>query len=163
MDAFRARQNPSASIYLSGIHSKPVTEGFEMVDVDSLLAMPKKVPPSSPFGERLFRIRKARGLTQGQLAELIDSSQRAISAYETVAQFPPAPVLVALAKALKVTTDELLGLKSIKSAAPVVPEEAEARRLWKKFQLIMSLTEKDRRAVIRLVNSLVAAKQSRAA
>ncbi len=32
------------------------------------------------------------------------------------------------------------------------------RRLWKKFQQVLSLPEKDRRAVIRLVNSLVSAK-----
>jgi hypothetical protein len=36
--------------------------------------------------------------------------------------------------------------------------DPETRRLWKKFQLIMQLPEKDQRAVIRLVNSLVAAK-----
>ena len=30
-------------------------------------------------------------------------------------------------------------------------------RLWKKFQQVMTLPEKDRRAVIRLVNSLVQA------
>ena len=53
-----------------------------------------------------------------------------------------------------VTTDELLGLKP-----PPKPrktqDDGETRRIWKKFQLMMSLPEKDRRAVIRLVNSLV--------
>jgi hypothetical protein len=34
-------------------------------------------------------------------------------------------------------------------------EDPEARRLWKKFQQVLRLPEKDRRAVIRLVNSLV--------
>ena len=37
-------------------------------------------------------------------------------------------------------------------------EDPEVRRLWKKFQQVLSLPEKDRRAVIRLVNSLVGAK-----
>ena len=43
------------------------------------------------FGERLQAIRKARGLTQVQLAEAAGTTQRAISYYETEAGFPPAP------------------------------------------------------------------------
>lgn len=117
-------------------------------------AMPKKVPPSSPFGERLLLLRRARALTQLQLAELVDSSQRAISAYETVADFPPTQVVIELARVLSVSTDELLGLR-VPKTRQALPDEPEARRLWKKFQLVLSLPEKDRRAVIRLVNSLV--------
>ena len=124
--------------------------------------MPKKVQPSFPFGVRLTALRRARGLTQVQLADLLDSSQRVVSRYETVAQFPPTAVLVQLAKILKVTADELLGLKQIKSSAPIPPEDIEARRLWKKFQLVLELPEKDRRAVIRLVSSLVSVKKSAA-
>jgi len=116
--------------------------------------MPKKVPPSTAFGQRLTSLRTARGLTQVELAQKVGSSQRAISRYETIAEFPPTPVLVDLAKALDVTTDELLGLKPPPKPKKV-REDSEARRIWKKFQLVMSLPEKDRRAVIRLVNSLV--------
>ena len=122
-----------------------------------LLAMPKKVRPASPFGERLTTLRKARGLTQVQLAERIDSTQRAVSRYETVADRAPAPVLARLAQALAVSTDELLGVKHSRAAAGLT-DDPEARRLWKKFQQVMALPEKDRRAVIRLVNSLVTAK-----
>lgn len=122
--------------------------------------MPKKVPPSSEFGERLMRLRLARGLTQTQLAEAIDSSQRAISRYETIAEFPPTHVVVELARALNVTTDELLGFKPVKKAAiNGAPQDPETRRLWKKFQQVRSLPEKDQRAVIRLLNSLVSARE----
>jgi transcriptional regulator with XRE-family HTH domain len=118
--------------------------------------MPKKVRPASEFGERLMALRKARGLTQIQLAELIDSTQRAISRYETVADRAQAPVLAKLAQALHVSTDELLGLQPSRSANG--HDTPEARRLWKKFRQVMALPEKDRRAVIRLVNSLVETK-----
>jgi transcriptional regulator with XRE-family HTH domain len=118
--------------------------------------MPKKVRPASAFGERLTALRKARGLTQVQLAERIGSTQRAISRYETVADRAPAPVLARLAQALGVSTDELLGVKRTRAAG--LSDDPEARRLWKKFQQVMALPEKDRRAVIRLVNSLVTAK-----
>ncbi|MBL9025019.1 MAG: helix-turn-helix transcriptional regulator [Myxococcales bacterium] len=122
--------------------------------------MPKKVPPSSAFGERLMRLRMARGLTQTQLAELIDSSQRAVSRYETIAELPPTAVLIKLAKALDVSTDVLLGLKTPRKVAEP-KEDPEMRRLWKRFQLVRSLPDKDQRAVIRLINSLVSVKESR--
>jgi transcriptional regulator with XRE-family HTH domain len=118
--------------------------------------MPKKIRPASAFGERLTALRKARGLTQVQLAEKIGSTQRAVSRYETVADRAPAPVLARLAQALAVSTDELLGVKRIRETAGLT-SDPEARRLWKKFQQVMALPEKDRRAVIRFVNSLVTA------
>ena len=128
----------------------------------TFLGMPKKVPPTSPFGQRLMRLRLERGLTQTQLAEMIESSQRAISRYETIAELPPAAVVVRIAKELKVSTDELMGLRSTKPAPQQQPkDDPETRRLWKKFQQVLELPEKDRRAVIRLVNSLVAAKEPR--
>jgi hypothetical protein len=37
-------------------------------------------------------------------------------------------------------------------------KDSETRRLWKKFQQLLTLPEKDQRAVMRLVNSLVGAK-----
>jgi transcriptional regulator with XRE-family HTH domain len=122
--------------------------------------MPKKVHAGSPFGERLADLRAERGVTQSQLADMIGSSQRAISAYETVAEYPPTAVLVELAQALQVSTDELLGIKS-PTPSDRAHDSPEIRRLWKKFQQVLSLPEKDRRAVIRLVNSLVAAQTRR--
>ena len=96
--------------------------------------MPKKVEASSEFGRRLVEFRKARGLTQMQLAQAIGSSQRAISSYETVAEFPPAAVIVELATALHVSTDELFGLKPIRPANG--HDNPDTRRLWKKFQRV---------------------------
>lgn len=100
-----------------------------------------------------MRIRMARGLTQTQLAEKLKSTQRNISHYETVAECPPGPVIVQLAKVLQVSADELLGLSAPKAASKP-KEDPETKRLWKRFQQLQELPEKDRRAVIRLINSL---------
>jgi transcriptional regulator with XRE-family HTH domain len=67
--------------------------------------MPSKVTPSSHFGKRLVQLRTERGLTQTELAELVGSSQRNISHYETVAELPPTHILVKMAKLFKVQTD----------------------------------------------------------
>lgn len=125
-------------------------------------AMPRKSRQGSDFGRRLAALRKERGLTQIELAEAIGSNQRLLSYYENVADHPPAAVIAALAKALKVSADELLGLKPLRLDRRS-QEDPEARRLWKKFQQVMALPEKDRRAVIRLVNSLVETKGRAAA
>jgi len=86
------------------------------------------------------------------LAELIDSNQRTLSHYETGRGYPPAPTIAALAEALEVSADELLGLKRSRSRAKEMTDDQ--KRLWKKFQLLAELPEKDQRAVIRMVNSL---------
>ena len=124
-------------------------------------AMPRKTRQGSDFGRRLTAIRKERGLTQIELAEAIGSNQRLLSYYETVADHPPAAVIAELARALKVSTDELLGVKPLRVVRS--HDDPESRRLWKKFQQVMTLPEKDRRAVLRLVNSLVETKGRSAA
>jgi len=118
-------------------------------------AMPRKKYGETSFGERLQNMRKARGMTQVQLAEAAETTQRAISYYETEAGFPPAPAIIALARALSVSTDELLGVKPPKVQR--VNGDPEARRQWKRFQMISTLPERDQKAVVRLINSLVAA------
>jgi transcriptional regulator with XRE-family HTH domain len=124
--------------------------------------MPRKKYPQSSFGERLQAIRKARGLTHVQLAQAADTTQRAISYYETEPGFPPAPAVIALASALQVTTDQLLGVKPPRLER--ARGDSETRRQWKRFQRITTLPERDRKAVIRLVNSLAASSsRSRAA
>jgi transcriptional regulator with XRE-family HTH domain len=118
----------------------------------TIMDMPRKKQEGTDFGTRLAALRKARGLTQVQLAKAANTTQRAISYYENEPGYPPAPAVIALAGALRVTTDELLGVKPPKPDRR--NEDPETRRLWRKFQQVADLPEKDQRAVIRLINSL---------
>jgi len=121
------------------------------MDLTITSVMPAKKPSQNAFGQRLVALRQAHGLTQVQLAKATGMTQRAISYYEIEAEFPPAPALITLAKALEVTTDELLGVQ------PAVPSQratSDKQRLWKRFQKMDVLPTKDQRAVIRLINSL---------
>ena len=121
-------------------------------------SMPRRKQQPTDFGQRLAALRKARGLTQVELAELTKTSQRAISYYENEAGYPPAAVLIELARALQLSADELLGLKPHRKGP--MENNPELRRTWKKFQQIMALPERDQRAVIRLINSLATAQQA---
>lgn len=124
------------------------------------LVMPRKKYGETSFGQRLVAVRKARGLTQVQLARLASTTQRAISYYENEAGFPPAPAVIQLARALRVTTDELLGVKTPK--VEHLNDDSESRRLWRRFRQMAALPDRDQRAVIRLINSLVSSKLPRA-
>jgi transcriptional regulator with XRE-family HTH domain len=124
------------------------------------LVMPRKKYGETSFGQRLVSVRKARGLTQVQLARLAGTTQRAISYYENEAGFPPAPAVIQLARALRVTTDELLGVKIPK--IDHLNDDTESRRLWRRFRQMAGLPDRDQRAVIRLINSLVSSKLPRA-
>jgi transcriptional regulator with XRE-family HTH domain len=117
-----------------------------------IIRMPRRSREKTDFGRRLASLRKARSLTQVQLAEAVRSTQRAISYYENEPGYPPTAAVIALAQALRVTTDELLGVKPLK--ADRREADAVTRRFWKKFRQVASLPEKDQRAVIRLINSL---------
>jgi transcriptional regulator with XRE-family HTH domain len=123
------------------------------------LAMPKGTATTNKdsFGQRLIALRKERDMTQVQLAKAAQVTQRAISYYETDGGSPPGPVIAQLAQALKVSADELLGIKAAPREASGferVASDPEKQRLWKRFQRITMLPERDQKAVIRLINSL---------
>jgi len=121
--------------------------------------MPAKKEPHSAFGKRLFALRKVRGLTQVQLAEALGTTQRVISYYETDAELPPSTAIIPLARALGVSTDELLGLRPAQANGN---DSLQKQRLWKRFQKMEVLPTKDQRAVIRLINSLAGSSHAEA-
>lgn len=122
-------------------------------------AMPAKKPAHSDFGRRLVELRTARGLTQTQLAEAIGTTQRVISRLETVAEHPTVPLLVALCGALRVSADELLGLKAT-PRVEVPRQPPEERRLWRHLKLVAALPERDQRAVLRFIDTATRARRS---
>ncbi len=60
------------------------------------------------FGERVKQYRKAKGMTQQELADRLGVSNKSVSRWESGA-YPDVPTLGPLARALGVTVDELLG------------------------------------------------------
>ena len=124
--------------------------------------MAQKQSNNSDFGQRLMVIRKAHSMSQVQLAKAAKTTQRAISYYETGLGFPPAPLVARLAYALNISADELLGISPQPrhtSQFEKLNSNPDSRRLWKRFQQMASLPEKDQRAVVRLINSLSEAKR----
>jgi len=89
-------------------------------DLKNLLytgAMRKNRQDKSPTqsGARLAALRKTAGLSQIQLAALIDIPQRTLSFYETEAENIPSRLIPPLAHALGVTVEDILGISDKKS------------------------------------------------
>lgn len=80
------------------------------------------------FGAKLLMLRKARGLSQEELAARIDVSRQAVSRWESDAVLPDVPNLVALSSLFGVTTDYLVQAQPI-ADAPLQTEAAASAPL----------------------------------
>lgn len=77
------------------------------------------------FSQRLKKYRKAKNLTQQELAEQIGVSDKTVSRWESEGGYPDVAVLVPLARALGVTVDDLLDEKA--------PVRTLTRADWQSF------------------------------
>ena len=84
------------------------------------------------FPEKLVRLRKRRGLTQAQAAELVDTSRQAISKWESGTGVPALENIKALARVYGVSFDTLLDdsrdLEDEAAPPPQTPAEGPAAR-----------------------------------
>jgi len=117
-------------------------------------AMAKKKTPEKEetFGRRLARLRKDAGYSQRSLAEEIGISYRMVAYYEAQASTPPpAATLEALADALGLSVDQLLGRK------PVTARKApENQRLLRELRRVEKLPARARQSVLEHIDGLVA-------
>ncbi len=80
------------------------------------------------FQETLSQLRKARGLSQEELAARIGVSRQAVSKWETGDASPDLNKLLALADQLEVSLDTLCGRESSSPIPPAAPTERPAAR-----------------------------------
>lgn len=84
------------------------------------------------FHEKLVQLRKRRGLTQAQAAELVDTSRQAISKWESGTGVPTLENIKALARVYGVSFDTLLDnsrdLEDETAPSPQTPAEGPAAR-----------------------------------
>ena len=113
--------------------------------------MPKsKTTQTMSFGTRLAQLRKDRGFTQQELADQIGLSRRMLAYYEAQSEHPPTTHLPAIAQALLITTDEILGLVPVKRQT-----RQKDSRLLRRMQEIEKLDAQDRRQVLQLLDAFI--------
>ena len=106
----------------------------------------KKQPTTIDFGKRLAKYRKASGLTQQALGDEVGVSKRVIAYYEGETKYPPAHLIIPLAKALRISTDELLGVKR-----QAIDFDDKFASLWRRLKVIESFSEKEQKALLQYV------------
>lgn len=102
------------------------------------------------FGQRLARIRRAKGISQAELADKVGLIQVLVSDYERDKLRLRADLVVRLAVILGVTTDELLGVKPMKT-----PTRAPRRALLRRMELIEQLPPSHQRALLKTVDGFI--------
>ncbi|MBQ8186828.1 MAG: helix-turn-helix transcriptional regulator [Clostridia bacterium] len=78
---------------------------------------------------RLKKLRQSSGMTQEQLADLLDVTPQAISRWENGSSMPDVVHLVALANCFEVTLDELLGRDELRNSMKLSELYDEVKRL----------------------------------
>lgn len=143
-----------STIYLLLLYR--VNTFFEKHSYTVPLAMPRKptyadkVDPKV-VGNRLRRLRTERGITQVELAKKMKMRQALISDYELGKLRMHSGVIVGFAKALKVSTDELLGLK--KSARNGYFKD---RRFLRRLNKVEKLSRRDKEALLGIIDAFIA-------
>ncbi len=69
------------------------------------------------FAENLKQIRKERGLTQEELAEIMDVSRQAVSKWEMSEGYPEVEKLLLLSNKLNISLDSLMGAEIAKAGS----------------------------------------------
>jgi transcriptional regulator with XRE-family HTH domain len=113
-----------------------------------MAASPKKNGNGETFGRRLAALRKAAGYSQREFAEEIGISHRMVAYYEAQTEHPPAHLLAAIAKALSLTSDQLLGIESVPKRQPPLNQ-----RLFRKLKKIEALPPRDQRPLLRTIDA----------
>lgn len=109
-----------------------------------------KTQQVADFGARLAQLRKAAGFTQKELGDEIGVSRRMITYYESQSAHPPTHVLPAIAKALRISTDELLGATPIKKQT-----KPGNSRMLRRLQQLEQLDAGERRQVLHLLDAFI--------
>ncbi len=104
------------------------------------------------FGERLAALRKDQGLTQVQLAGLLDVSQQAITAYESGQRRVPISTLPLLARTLGVSMEDLIGIPAQRSAGKRGP----APKLQQQLEQLSRLPKAQQKLVSQVIDSVLA-------
>lgn len=108
-----------------------------------------------PLAQRLVELRQAAGLTQTQLAKQLGISHSNIAFWELKGTPPRGEVLPALAQALGVSVDELLGVK------PIKPKRTAAKgRLQEVFEEAAKLPRRQQQKIIEMAAGFIALHKS---
>jgi transcriptional regulator with XRE-family HTH domain len=102
------------------------------------------------IARRLRELRKRRGLTQVELAAKVGIDQTLLSTYERGTVRIHGAMVAALAKALRTTTDEVLGMKESKENGAI-----KDRRFLRRLEQIDRLPRRKKDALLTTIDAFL--------
>lgn len=102
------------------------------------------------IGKRLRDLRKRQGMTQAELAAELGVNQSAVSDYEKGVVRIHAAMLVALAKALKASADQILGLEKGKDTG-----HAPDRKFLRRIEKLHQLSRRDQQSILGTIDAFL--------
>ncbi len=105
------------------------------------------------FDKHLLQFRKARGLTQEQMAQLTGIHVNSIKVYESGKTQPSLDAFKRIVKTLAVSADELLFDED---------ERQPANELRLAFEAVSNMAEEDRQAVLSILEGMILKHQAKA-
>src|ERR1700752_5285117 len=112
---------------------------------------PQKDAP--PFGRRLAALRRQKGLSQRELAERLDTTQKTVDYYERRAVNPTLDLVERVAAALEVPAAELIG----DGAAPMrlSKKAGPTGKVQKVFEDVSRLPRRQQEKIVEFVSAFV--------
>jgi len=103
-------------------------------------------------GKRLAKIRRARGLTQLELANVLAVSRTTLTEYESGRIHINDETIEKLAIYFQISSDELLGLKS----SGATTTEEESLRIMKRLRKIKELPSENQKTLLQKIDKYLA-------
>lgn len=113
-------------------------------------------PDAQILGKRLARLRKERGITQVEMAEMLGVSQSNMSDYERGLLRLHGELIMQIVRILNVSSDELLGLNEDATTDDEGPQRAtQNKRLLTRLKKVEQLPKRDRDALMRTIDTFL--------
>lgn len=104
------------------------------------------------LGARIAELRRERGLTQTQLAQTLELTQQMVASYEVGRRRVPVSLLPAIADALAISVEQLIGRPPARAAAKRGP----APKLHRQIERIGQLPKAKQRFVMEMLETVLA-------
>jgi transcriptional regulator with XRE-family HTH domain len=103
------------------------------------------------LGARVAQLRKEQGLTQTQLAELLNTTQQQIASYEGARLRIPVSLLPRLARVLGTAVETLIG-----ESQPQTAKRGPTPKLQQQLERLSALPKPKQRAVMEVLEAMLA-------
>jgi len=144
--------------------SREHTNRSELPHGDNLL--PRQQTATTEKGqiaiaERVMKFRKERAITQVDMAKKLKTSQSIYCRYERGEMRIHAELILALAKILEVTPNELLGVTKSGNPATPLSDEVIPKKFLRAMRGVDKLTRTDQDSLLRLIDTWMSASRNK--